>query len=41
MTDISQFTIGAIASTSDGIKLTLAKQEVQDLPAVDMSLFSS
>ncbi len=32
--------IGAVASTSDGIKLTLAKQEVKDLPAVDLSPFS-
>jgi sporulation protein YlmC with PRC-barrel domain len=28
--------IGAVAGTSDGIKLTITKQEVQDLPAVDI-----
>jgi sporulation protein YlmC with PRC-barrel domain len=28
--------IGAVASTADGIKLKISKQEVQDLPAVDI-----
>jgi sporulation protein YlmC with PRC-barrel domain len=28
--------IGAVASTGDGIRLTIAKQEVQDLPPVDI-----
>jgi hypothetical protein len=28
--------IGAVASTSDGIKLSIAKQDVQDLPPVDL-----
>jgi sporulation protein YlmC with PRC-barrel domain len=28
--------IGAVASTSDGIRLTITKKEVQDLPAVDI-----
>ena len=28
--------IGAVASTGDGIQLTIAKQEVQDLPPVDI-----
>ena len=29
--------IGAVAGTSDGIQLTIAKQEVQDLPPVDIN----
>ena len=28
--------VGAVASTSDGIQLTISKQEVQDLPPVDI-----
>ena len=28
--------ISAVASTSDGIRLRLSKQEVQDLPPVDI-----
>jgi hypothetical protein len=29
--------ISAVAGTGDGIKLTITKQEVQDLPPVDAS----
>ena len=36
MADTSQFTIGAEASTSGGIRLTIAKQQVQELPPVDI-----
>jgi hypothetical protein len=28
--------IGAVASTSDGIRLRMSKREVQDLPPVDV-----
>ncbi|MGA2829061.1 MAG: hypothetical protein ABSF03_23445 [Streptosporangiaceae bacterium] len=35
MAETAQFTIGAEASCSDGIQLTITRQEVEDLPPVD------